>query len=155
MKHYLTKTILALATLLCSMNCWAVKVTINGINYTIYADYCSVTTSNVSGDIVIPESIEYNGNYYPVKTIESLAFYNCSGITSVRLPPSITSIGEKAFMNCTNLSSINIPDLLTKIENKVFYGCTDLNEIAIPYSVTSIGDQSFQLCLGLKKNHPS
>lgn len=100
MKHYLTKTILALATLLCSMNCWAVTVTINGINYTTYGDYCYVTTSNVSGDIVIPKSIEYNNKTYPVEGILSKAFYECSGITSISLPNSIKRIERDAFAYC-------------------------------------------------------
>ena len=123
MKHYLTKTILALATLLCSMNCRAVAVTINGINYTTYADYCYVTTSNVSGDIVIPESIEYNNKTYPVEEIGSKAFYDCSGITSVSLPNSIKRIEKDAFNGCSGITSINIPSSVESISNHAFKYC--------------------------------
>ena len=35
-----------------------------------------------------------------------MAFYNCSGLTSVEIPNSVTSIGEEAFYGCKNLKTV-------------------------------------------------
>ena len=35
-------------------------------------------------------------------------FYGCTGLTSITIPNSVTSIGAYAFCNCTNINSINV-----------------------------------------------
>ena len=67
-------------------------------------------------------------------------FDNCTGLTSITIPDSVTSIGENAFDNCTGLTSITIPDSVTSIGGASFEQCTKLMSIKIPDSVTSIGD---------------
>ena len=53
-----------------------------------------------SGDIEIPESVNYEGVDYPVTGISKCAFVNCSGITSVSIPITIKTIDTGAFYNC-------------------------------------------------------
>lgn len=55
----------------------------------------------------------------------------------------------ECFRDCTNLSSIVIPNSVTIIESRVFQGCTGLISVIIPNSVTEIGGQSFLDCSGL------
>lgn len=47
--------------------------------------------SNLNGDLVIPESVTYNGTTYSVTGIGSSAFLNCSGLTSLTIPNSVTT----------------------------------------------------------------
>ena len=55
----------------------------------------------------------------------------------------------ETFCSCSSLTSIIIPDSVTSIGNKAFYGCTNLTSITIPKSVTSIGDYTFTDCNNL------
>ena len=76
------------------------------------------------------------------------AFYECTGLTSITIPESVTSIGESAFYN-SGLTSITIGSGVTRIGYSAFYGCSKLTSITIPESVTSIEGGAFENCTGL------
>ena len=102
-----------------------------------------------SGDIVIPESVIYNGNTIPVTSIRERAFYECTGLTSVTIPNSVTTIGGYAFYECTGLTSVTIGNSVTTIGKNAFYCCTGLTSVTIGNSVTTIGESAFSSCTGL------
>ncbi len=83
------------------------------------------------------------------KTIAGAAFGGCTGLTSITIPDSVTSIGVYAFALCTGLTSITIPDSVTSIGEWAFSSCTGLTSVTIPDSITSIGDCAFWDCTGL------
>ena len=83
------------------------------------------------------------------ESIPNNAFYGCSGVTSITIPDSVTSIGDSAFYGCSGLTSVAIPNSVTCIDYSAFFGCSGLTSITIPNSVTSIGDRAFQDCSGL------
>ena len=55
----------------------------------------------------------------------------------------ITQIANDAFNDCTELTSVTIPDSVTYINFEAFYNCTSLKSVTIPASVTYIGDYAF------------
>jgi len=103
----------------------------------------------VSGDVVIPSTVTYDGTTYSVTSIGDNAFAYCSGLTSIDIPSSVTSIGELAFYSCYRLTSITIPTGITSIGEGAFSGCSGLTSVTIPNSVTSIGSGVFINCSDL------
>ena len=89
---------------------------------------------------VIPDNVISIGN---------VAFYGCTGLTSIEIPDSVISIGTSAFMGCTSLTNVTIPNGVTSIEDQAFHSCTSLTNIEIPDSVTSIGTHAFDGCTSL------
>ena len=96
-------------------------------------------------DIKIPATYDD----LPVKSIGNEAFYNCIGITSVKLPDSIEIIGEMAFYGCEKLGEVTIPEKLTQIKYGTFWNCYNLKEIMIPVNIKHIEKSAF-LCTGLE-----
>ena len=74
------------------------------------------------------------------------AFRNCSMLTSVTIPDSVTTIGTSAFRGCNSLTSVTIGDSVTTIDDSAFAYCDSLTSVTIPDSVTSIGDCAFYGC---------
>ena len=105
--------------------------------------------NSYSGDVVIPESINYDGKDYIVNAIDEKAFYNCSGLTSITIPNTITTIGSYAFYGCGGLTSVDIPNSISIISDDAFRNCTGLLNVNIPDSLQTIGNNSFMGCTGL------
>lgn len=81
--------------------------------------------------------------------IVDYAFQNCTSLTSITIPSSVSSIGRAVFSGCTGLTSVTIPSSVTSIGNNAFYYCSSLISIAIPNSVIRIGDSAFSGCTNL------
>jgi hypothetical protein len=111
----------------------------------------------------------YNLSELPIDNIQEFAFFGGS-LSSIRLPSTLTTIGESVFQNCTNLKSIDFPLGLNYIGINAFrnsglisvvfpsglnyiglsaFSYTGLTGVTIPASVTSIGDYAFAFTLTL------
>ena len=82
--------------------------------------------------------------------ISSGTFLQCTSLTSITLPNSITHIGSYAFSDCTGLTSITLPNSVTTIDDFAFQGCKNLSSITIPSGVTTIAVSTFNGCSALK-----
>ena len=145
---------------------------VNGLCYVINNDSTSVTVTsqyysdgaspvyaNLSGDLVIPETVTYNGKSYSVTKIDNHAFYLCYNLTSVTIPNSVTFIGPDAFCGCSSVESIivqsdnsnydsrnNCNAIIETASNTLLFGCKNS---VIPNSITTIGECAFEGCSGL------
>ena len=84
-----------------------------------------------------------------VTSIGNYAFSYCSSLTSFIIPNSVSSVGDHAFYRCSSLISVTIPESVTIIEDNAFSSCSSLTSVTIPNSVTSIGDYAFSGCKSL------
>lgn len=107
MRQTFRKIILTFICMLICVVASAVEVTVDGIVYDVVTKAKTATLINgksCSGKVVIPEIVSYNGVDCNVTSIGDRAFYECSGLDSVTIPNSVTSIGSGAFQLClTNL----------------------------------------------------
>ena len=103
----------------------------------------------LTGELVIPETVMHNGEAYTVTAIGDNALMDCSNLTSVEFPNSLVSIGQSACEVCRNLTSITIPNSVTSIGSWAFSHCNSITEITIPNSVSHIGINPFHDCTNL------
>ena len=99
----------------------------------------------------IANSIKLNGVTCGVVGIEDYAFRDCTTLTSVIFPSSVTyvEIGTGTFTGCTALTDITLPENLKRISNNAFEGCEDLTGIIIPKGVPAIEKSVFAGCKSL------
>lgn len=103
----------------------------NGVTVTYKGSSFSQYSDEYYGDVIIPESVTYNGVTYPVSSIGEYAFSSCSNMSSVVIPNSVTSIGKWAFEFCRGITSIEIPASVITIAVNPFSGCSSLNSIKV------------------------
>ncbi|MBO7482097.1 MAG: leucine-rich repeat domain-containing protein [Bacteroidales bacterium] len=101
---------------------YSVSVGVENESYPYYND-------NPTGDLVIPETVEFDGITYTVTAIGRNAFYNCSDLISVVIPNTVTEVGYLAFSACTGLTSITLPSSLTNVVDQAFSQCNALSSI--------------------------
>ena len=103
------------------------------------------------------------------------AFAYCKNLKTIKLPSTITSIGDEAFYNCQSLTNIegldrcNLKSIgsaafsdckalenldfsqstFTDVPSKAFNGCSALAKITLPDTLTTIGGYAFYACYGI------
>ena len=159
------------------------QITVDGIRYTFNsnnktAQVIARAGVGYSGTIVIPPFVTYSQKTFKVTGIESQAFGDCPGLTSLTIGENVEKIWPQACWGCSNLTTITILSnalVSTEYSNTsnfrtifgtqvqkyiigksvksigkyAFDGCKSLTSVTIPNSVTSIGRSAFQNCTGL------
>lgn len=121
-----------------------------GIEHFTFEGDCPLTTIGSEAFSGCAKLEEFN---FPatVTTIGSSAFYKCKSLSSITFADDavITTIGSKAFSN-SGLVSLTIPESVTSIEMEAFRECDVLESINVGKNVTNIHPQAFKFCSKLK-----
>ncbi len=64
---------------------------------------------------------------------------------------TVTGIGDNCFYNCTALTSVKIPNTIKRIGNTAFEYCKKLKEITIPSSVEEMGSNAIWNCDSIER----
>lgn len=125
-----------------------------------YSSYGYTNTSEYKGNIIIPETVNYNNKTYEVTGIGECAFgtrptykvysgdrpmsYACP-VSAVEIPNSVKYIDERAFYLCNELYRVDFPDELEIISDYAFSQCTFLLSASLENTkLKSIGSYSFE-----------
>ena len=155
---------------------FAYNAYIDGIYYYLDEDgmsasvtYLYYNSSNnqyvYTGDVIIPQSVNYKGKNYIVTTIGWYAFNHCVDLISITIPNSVGYIGRGAFDGCYGLQKVIVSDIASWCAivfdgygggnacNPLSYAChlyningTEVTDLVIPNGVTSIGNHAFKGC---------
>ena len=131
------------------------------------------------GEVVIPEQIIWKekqyvvdgigedafsgyGIYNQIRSVKmpdtitkigNRAFKDCTIVKEVELPPNLTELGNNAFANCKTMPGImRIPNGVKRIEEKAFYYCQALEGIVLPENLEFIGERAFYNCSNASNN---
>ncbi|PJJ78357.1 putative repeat protein (TIGR02543 family) [Salinibacterium amurskyense] len=99
------------------------------------------TAASGGTDAVIPSSVTFAGETYPVVAIGNTAMRD-EGLTSVVIPSSVKVIGNSAF-EANHLDSAVIPNSVTSIGNSAF-NYNGMTTVTIGNSVETIGEYAFE-----------
>ncbi len=122
-------------------------LTINKSGSGFVVDYCSTAAT---GEVNIPSTYTKNGETLPVKGVSDNAFQNCSAITKITVPASVTTVGKYAFADCGSLKSVEFSGSTCSFGKAVFNGCNSLTSVTLPTDITVISEEMFKSCSSLK-----
>ncbi|MDE6716783.1 MAG: leucine-rich repeat domain-containing protein [Muribaculaceae bacterium] len=170
-----------ITTIAGSLSMSAKEVTIGKLKYKVNTTDKIAKCSGLAEEptknynLVIPNTVEYNGvtlkvtavekdafwfdNYLKkvtlsdyTETIGSRAFASCDNISIVSLGKKLKIIGSEAFAHCGNngtFTSVNLPSSVEIIRDHAFMDCRSLVSVTLGDKVQSIGDYGFWNCEAL------
>jgi hypothetical protein len=71
-------------------------------------------------------------------------FFEGSGLTSITVPSTITTLGTSLFKGCLSLTTATIESAITTLPSATFQNCTALTSVTLPSTVTTIDTQAFR-----------
>ena len=119
-----------------------------------------IDSTAAQGELVIPETVEYEGVTYTVTSISRNAFYYCQGLTgNLVIPNTITEICIQSFSYCTGFTGdLVIPNTITELGTDnlpggatfdgAFEGCRGFTHLVLGESLETIGCLCFCGCSG-------
>lgn len=164
-----------LATVLCLQ---AVTFEVNGIYYSTLSNGNAMVVPEGSqegeeggvviglnngyeGDVVIPQTVEYDGASYTVTAAQDGVFASSNKLTSITLPSTLTVLGDRPFAACNKLLNITVDPsnpVYTTVDGVLFnkakttiIACPGgkTGTYTVPSTVTKVDNSAFYGCTKL------
>ena len=96
-----------------------------------------------------------DGTWCKIIAVGYGAFERHTNLVSVKIPEGVTSLDSNAFYGCTGLTSVGLPgsgcsvelpNSLTKVSYSAFEKCSSLASVVIPRNVADIYSSAFEDC---------
>jgi hypothetical protein len=89
-------------------------------------------------------------------TISSMGMYICQlceSLETITFDEGITNTPSYCCWGCSSLVNLNLPSTITRIKTYSFYTCSALTELNLPESLVAIEDSAFASCSSIKELH--
>ena len=115
-------------------------------------------------DVVIPSTVSDGQTSYTVTSVAASAFQDDTALTSITIPATVKSIGQRAFSGCATMDESGTTPVYSGLRNvtfsgtpqlryigdEAFYSCYNMESFVIPASVQSLGYLSFANCFSFE-----
>lgn len=118
------------------------------VNYSVLNSKICITgvASVGTGKLTLPETVEG----MPVAVIGAGAFKDCTQLSAITLPSSVSVLQTEAFCG-TGLTSVEIPAAVTALSYRCFKSCTKLAGVSFKgQSMLYLGQEAFMYCSALQ-----
>ncbi|MGB4671111.1 MAG: C10 family peptidase [Bacteroidaceae bacterium] len=88
--------------------------------------------------LTIPEKAVIDGKTYPVGIIETYSFFCNKYISGLLIPASVYQIGDYAFYGCSRLKEVVVPPSLVYLNGGIFGSCNNMEHLSV-----SLGNPHF------------
>ncbi len=100
---------------------------------------------DLEGDIIIPETVTKGGTQF---TVTEIGDYSLSGdrVSSITLPETLTTIGGSGMRGLSGITSIHIPGSVSSLGYELFKSCHNLKEVTFGYGsqITAFPQRAFE-----------
>ena len=129
---------------------YAENVSVGGLRYSLNgANAIVIGYEGTPTDVVIPETIESEGQTFQVTEIGENAFNGCQSIISLTsTSENLNYVRSSAFIMCDNLLRVNLARV-DFIYYRAFYGCTSLHSFVAGNNLKHVGQIVFGNCTSL------
>ena len=138
----------------------SIPETVTELEYYAFKDCTSLTAVTIPGGLTKAGSLG-SGVFSGCSALTTVQFgsgltsipealFEGTGLKTITLPESVTSIGPWAFANCAKLEQVSFPAGLTLIDLCAFENCTALTAVTLPKRLTELGSEVFKNCSALK-----
>ena len=127
------------------------------------AEWCIQPFNSMIKKVVVLDKVTWVGDYafYNLPNLKEVEFassvdvignyvFSGSGLETLTIPETVTSIGEHLFEGCSQLKSVKFPSYYKNVSSSMFVNCDSITDLSFLDGMESIGSYAFRDCDGLE-----